>query len=140
MKVQNWIEGFLVTPSDLFSHWRCWDGLVVNRKELKRGLVDEIQMLSWKWSLARLKIQPCLFFEWRWNPRWCLGVLGWAGLELELLELSRFATRKYLLLFFPLLVGRTFYSFGVLLSYSCSALELGIRRFFSETHCGVEVP
>jgi len=35
-------------------------------------------MLLWKWSLSRLKIQPCLYYEWRWNPRWCLGVLrGW---------------------------------------------------------------
>jgi hypothetical protein len=35
-------------------------------------------MLSLKWSLSRLKIQPCLYYEWRWNPRWCLGVLcGW---------------------------------------------------------------
>lgn len=35
------------------------------------------KVLSWQWSLSRLKIATCLFYEWCWNPRFCLG--GWSG-------------------------------------------------------------
>lgn len=38
-------------------------------------VVDEIKMLSWKWCLARLRIHPCLYYEGKWDPRWCLGHL-----------------------------------------------------------------
>ncbi|RHN76018.1 hypothetical protein MtrunA17_Chr2g0327491 [Medicago truncatula] len=36
-------------------------------------LVEEIKVLSWRWSLTRLKIPPCLFYEWVWNPKDCLS-------------------------------------------------------------------
>jgi len=105
-KVQSLIDGNFIMTSNLFSNWRCWDGLASNRKKLKNGMqiiwhttiwviwkfrnniifnngsieveeaVKETILLFWRWSLAGLKIQPCLFYEWRWNPRWCLGVLG----------------------------------------------------------------
>lgn len=107
LTLQNWLEvNFIISiPSNLFSHCRCWDGLLSNRKESKRGMriiwhttiwviwnfrnniifnnggievedvLDEIKMLSWKWSLARLRIHLCLYYEWRWNPKWCLGIL-----------------------------------------------------------------
>jgi hypothetical protein len=29
-------------------------------------------VLSWKWSLSRLKLAPCLYYEWCWNPGDCL--------------------------------------------------------------------
>lgn len=29
-------------------------------------------MLSWRWCLTRLKIASCLYYEWCWNPKWCL--------------------------------------------------------------------
>lgn len=90
VKLQSWLEVNVITPSNLFSHWRCWDGQLSNWKELKRGMrliwhtaiwtiwncrnniifknggveveevVEDIKMLSWKW----LKIQPCLYYEW----------------------------------------------------------------------------
>jgi hypothetical protein len=105
LALHQWLEVNLIIPANLFSHWRCWDGLMSNRKESKRGMriiwhtalwviwnyrnniifnnggievedvVDEIKMLSWKWCLARLRIHPCLYYEWRWDPRWCMGHL-----------------------------------------------------------------
>jgi hypothetical protein len=102
MKVQCWLEVNVITPSNLFAHWRCWDGQLSNRKYLQRGMkiiwhaviwviwncrnniifnnvgvdvedaVENIKLLSWKWSLSRLKMHPCLFYEWQWNPKWCL--------------------------------------------------------------------
>jgi Na+/phosphate symporter len=51
--------------------------------------VDEIKAVSWCWSLSRLRIASCLFYECCWNPwecmrqRWrlllgeaCFGVVG----------------------------------------------------------------
>jgi len=104
-EIQKWLEVNCIITANLFVHWRCWDGIVPNRKELKRGMrliwhtviwviwsvrnnvifnnggieveevVGAIKRLSSSWSLSRLKIQPCLLYEWRWNPKWCLGVL-----------------------------------------------------------------
>lgn len=88
-----------ITPSNIFAHWMCWNGAILHRKAIKRGLrliwhttiwviwnnvifnnggfrvdeiVEEIKMLSWRWSLARLKMPVCLYYEWRWNPISCL--------------------------------------------------------------------
>jgi len=32
-------------------------------------MVDQIKVLAWHWSLNRLKIEPCLYYEWCWNSR-----------------------------------------------------------------------
>jgi hypothetical protein len=34
-------------------------------------LVEEIKVLSWRWSMDCLKISPCLFYEWTWDPGDC---------------------------------------------------------------------
>ena len=34
----NWFQTNLIIPENLFAHWKCWDGLLVNRKESKRGM------------------------------------------------------------------------------------------------------
>jgi hypothetical protein len=39
---------------------------------LPNVIVEEIKVLSWKWSLGRLRITPCLFYEWNWDPGECL--------------------------------------------------------------------
>jgi len=36
-------------------------------------VVDDIKGLSWCWSLSRLRIASCLFYEWCWNPKECLN-------------------------------------------------------------------
>jgi hypothetical protein len=35
-------------------------------------IVDEVKVLSWKWSLARLKVPSCMYYEWSWDPGDCL--------------------------------------------------------------------
>ncbi|GAU31714.1 hypothetical protein TSUD_215150 [Trifolium subterraneum] len=39
-------------------------------------IVDEIKVMSWKWSLDRLKVPPCLFYEWTWDLGRSAFVLG----------------------------------------------------------------
>lgn len=36
-EIQHWLGVNLITPLNLFSHWRCWDGLTHNTKTVKKG-------------------------------------------------------------------------------------------------------
>ena len=35
-------------------------------------LVEEIQVLSWKWLLGRTDFSACTLYEWQWYPEECL--------------------------------------------------------------------
>jgi hypothetical protein len=100
--VMCWLNFNFIIPPNLSIHALCWIR-EVRSKLLRKGvwliwhaviwvvwksrnnrifnnitigveeMVDQIKMLSWQWSLARLKIATCLFYEWCWNPRHCLG-------------------------------------------------------------------
>jgi len=102
LEVMRWLNFNFITPPNLFIHAFCWSR-EVRSKILKRGawliwhvvvwvvwktrnnrnfnnkiigveeMVDQIKALSWQWSLSRLKIVTCLFYEWCWNPRYFLG-------------------------------------------------------------------
>jgi hypothetical protein len=92
LKVLNWLQIMLVTPPNLFMHFLCWLNEVRPRK-VGRGfcliwhtaiwiirterndcifnnsikkvndLAENIKVLSWHWSLNRLKIASCLYYE-----------------------------------------------------------------------------
>jgi hypothetical protein len=46
---------------------RIFNGVSKEYKEI----VEEIKVLSWKWSVVRLKVAPCLYYEWCWDPGLC---------------------------------------------------------------------
>jgi len=98
-EVMSWLNFNFITPPNLFIHAICWFS-EVRSKKLRRGaliiwnavvwrvrndhifynkvsgveeMVDRVKVLSWQWSLNRLKIVTCLLYEWCWNPRFCLG-------------------------------------------------------------------
>jgi hypothetical protein len=96
--ILNWLEINFVTPHNLCTQFDCWNG-EVGSKRLKKGfwliwhariwsiwmernarifnnqskvveeIVDDIKVISWVWTLSRLKIASFLFYEWTWNPR-----------------------------------------------------------------------
>jgi hypothetical protein len=35
-------------------------------------VVEDIKVSSWKWCLTRLKVAPCMYYEWIWDPGDCL--------------------------------------------------------------------
>ena len=100
-KVFDWLEVNFITPQDLLVHFACWSD-EVNSRRLRKAfwliwhatlwmiwkernarifknqmrsfeeVVDDIKAVSWFWSLSRLRIAYCLFYEWCWNPRECL--------------------------------------------------------------------
>jgi hypothetical protein len=101
-KLMAWLNCWFVTPPNFFVHWECWSIGGNSKKETKgfwliwhttiwvlwnrrnekifKGrnfevdeLVEEIKVLSWRWMLERLHNPPCLFYEWIWNPRFCLN-------------------------------------------------------------------
>lgn len=96
-----WMGSAFLIPPNLFVHWYCWMGEVTNKK-LVKGLgliwhttiwflwkarndkifnnttfevdeiVEKIKVMSWRWLLTRTKTPVCLFYEWCWNPQFCL--------------------------------------------------------------------
>jgi hypothetical protein len=99
-EVCKWLGVLIVMPPDIMTLLDCFCGMVRNKKA-KKGfllvwhtviwsiwrarndvifngiskepleLVEEIKVLSWKWSVDCLKITPCLFYEWCWDPGDC---------------------------------------------------------------------
>lgn len=102
LKLMWWLDRFFPSPPNLFVHWECWQEGERN-KNVKKGLgviwlatlwvlwkcqndkvyndvnfevdvmVEEVKVLAWKWVMNRMTIPVCLFFEWCWNPQWCLS-------------------------------------------------------------------
>ncbi|MCH90522.1 F-box family protein [Trifolium medium] len=68
-------KGFrLVWHSVLWAIWRARNNKVFNNMEMKPiDIIEEVKVTSWKWSLERLKISPCLFYEWVWEPGICIN-------------------------------------------------------------------
>lgn len=98
MNLMGWLDLNFIMPPNLVIHWECWSSGVMNKK-IRKGLrmiwqaaiwviwkvrnecifndvvtrwdevVEDIKLLSWKWALARLNFQLCLFYELLWSPR-----------------------------------------------------------------------
>jgi hypothetical protein len=49
--------------------WRARNDVIFNaiKKDVSE-IVEEIKVLSWKWSVDCLKILPCLYYEWSLDP------------------------------------------------------------------------
>jgi hypothetical protein len=99
-EVCRWLGVLIVMPPDIMTLFDCFSGVIRNKK-VKKGfllvwhtviwslwrarndvifngilkepleVVEEIKVISWKWSMDCLKISPCLFYEWCWNPGDC---------------------------------------------------------------------
>jgi hypothetical protein len=67
-------KGFLVIwHASLWSIWKSRNNAIfASGSYSARDVLEDIKVLSWKWSLARLKIFPCMFYEWAWDPGDCL--------------------------------------------------------------------
>jgi hypothetical protein len=97
----SWLGFNFLSPPNLFIHWECRNGNSTN-KRIRNGfrliwhaavwciwrarndrifkniicnveeMVEAIEVLSWRWTLTRVKAPACLFYEWCWNPKECL--------------------------------------------------------------------
>jgi hypothetical protein len=97
----RWLDRFFISPPNLFVHWECWHGGERNTNAIKglgviwlstiwslwkarndkvfndvnievEAIVEEVKVMAWKWVMGRMHIPVSLYFEWIWNPHWCL--------------------------------------------------------------------
>ncbi|PNX75097.1 pantothenate synthetase [Trifolium pratense] len=68
-------KGFrLVWHSVIWSIWKARNDHIFNNVTLDPlELVEAVKVLSWRWSVERLKISPCLYYEWSWDPGICFN-------------------------------------------------------------------
>jgi hypothetical protein len=61
-------KGFrFVWHTVIWSLWRARNNVIFNSSTLDpQGIVEEVKVLSWKWSADCLRISPCLLYEWEW--------------------------------------------------------------------------
>ncbi|MCH79823.1 LINE-1 reverse transcriptase like [Trifolium medium] len=66
-------KGFrLVWHTSIWLIWKARNDFIFNNVGTNSSeLVEAIKVLSWKWSADRLKIPPCLYYEWTWDPSNC---------------------------------------------------------------------
>jgi hypothetical protein len=59
-------KGFLlIWHASIWSIWKARNSaLFANGCFCPRKIIEDIKVLSWKWVLARLKVLPCLYYEW----------------------------------------------------------------------------
>jgi hypothetical protein len=63
----------LIWHVTLWSIWKARNSAIfANGFFNPNGIIDDIKLLSWKWGLIRLKLSPCMLYEWLWNPGDCL--------------------------------------------------------------------
>ncbi|KAK2424522.1 hypothetical protein QL285_034875 [Trifolium repens] len=57
--------------------WLIWryrnDVLFNNLVKNASDCAEERKVLTWKWSAHKLKILPCLYYEWCWDPGNCFN-------------------------------------------------------------------
>lgn len=52
--------------------WKRRNDIIFNNGECEvLSIVEDVKVLSWRWSLSRLEIPLCLFYEWSWDPNDC---------------------------------------------------------------------
>jgi hypothetical protein len=71
---RNIRRGFImIWHATLWSIWKARNNAIfANGVFIPASVIDNIKVLSWKWCLSRLKVTPCLYYEWIWDPGDCL--------------------------------------------------------------------
>jgi hypothetical protein len=64
----------LIWHTTIWSLWIARNNVIFNGivKDYSE-IVEDVKVLSWRWSSDCLKIAPCLFYEWVWDPGVCFG-------------------------------------------------------------------
>lgn len=63
----------LIWLATIWSLWKARNNKVFNDVNCEvDAIVEEVEVLAWKWVLGRMRIPVCMFFEWIWNSQWCL--------------------------------------------------------------------
>ncbi|GAU40270.1 hypothetical protein TSUD_60610 [Trifolium subterraneum] len=65
---------WLIWHTTIWVIWKVRNSIIFEDEDKNlSAVIDAIKVTSWKWRLIRLKVSPCLFYEWSWDPRDCLA-------------------------------------------------------------------
>lgn len=125
-------KGFrLIWHAVVWSIWRARNERIFNNSNCGvEEILEAMKVLSWRWTLSRLKISACLFYEWSWNPKGCLMRQG-SGFTCAASTNFEAAVCEFLC--YQVLIG--------LVAFSCSCYGLIVSCFFVlfSAFCGTEV-
>lgn len=63
----------LIWLASIWVIWKRRNEVIFNNGVVEiEDLVENIKVLAWYWSMSKLKIATCLYYEWCWNPQDCL--------------------------------------------------------------------
>lgn len=64
----------VVWHAPLWSMWRARNDQIFNTalEFSTEAAVEKIKELSWHWFIGRAASNPCMFYEWFWNPLLCM--------------------------------------------------------------------
>jgi hypothetical protein len=68
-----WKGYLMIWHASLWTIWKARNrAIFASETFLPLEILEEIKVMSWKCCLARLKVAPCMFYEWTWDPGDCL--------------------------------------------------------------------
>ncbi|KAK2448690.1 hypothetical protein QL285_007941 [Trifolium repens] len=68
-----WRGFIMVWHATLWAIWKAQNSAIFASGHFSpMVVVEDIKVSSWKWCLTRLKVAPCMYYEWIWDPGDCL--------------------------------------------------------------------
>lgn len=64
---------WLIWHATIWILWKARNNRIFNNQAVEaEDIIEEVKVLSWRWTFNRINIPVCMYYEWCWNPKDCL--------------------------------------------------------------------